>query len=151
MLKLTISFVERPSRAITGRSIPKTKPLVREKSELQRTKPAWQPMKLARRLREAVVRYVPAIEFYGLNGFGWSDDIFEPNPPPNEEFFKKNAMVLMEEMKDMDYATDSDSEDNDSDEIISGLVSVTLPGFKHIVVAEENLSPLRRVGVHEQQ
>ncbi|CAO3664245.1 unnamed protein product [Umbelopsis vinacea] len=121
MLKLTISFVERPSRAITGRSIPKTKPLVREKSELQRTKPAWQPMKFARRLREAVVRYVPAIEFYGLNGFGWSDDIFEPNPPPNEEFFKKNAMVLMEEMKDMDYATDSDSEDNDSDEIISGL------------------------------
>jgi hypothetical protein len=108
-------------------------------------------MKFARRLREAVVRYVPAIEFYGLNGFGWSDDIFEPNPPPNEEFFKKNAMVLMEEMKDMDYATDSDSEDNDSDEIISGLVSVTLPGFKHIVVAEENLSPLRRVGVHEQQ
>lgn len=82
-------------------------------------------MKFARRLREAVVRYVPAIEFYGLNGFGWSDDIFEPNPPPNEEFFKKNAMVLMEEMKDMDYATDSDSEDNDSDEIISGLVSVT--------------------------
>jgi hypothetical protein len=79
-------------------------------------------MKLARRLQEAVVRYVPAIEFYGLNGFGWSDDIFEPNPPPNDEFFKKNALVLMEEMKDVEYATESDDNDSGSDEGAAGLV-----------------------------
>lgn len=114
--------MERPERAITGRPIPKTQPLVRQRSELQRTKPAWQPMKLARRLQEAVVRYVPAIEFYGLNGFGWSDDIFEPNPPPNDEFFKKNALVLMEEMKDVEYATESDDNDSGSDEGAAGLV-----------------------------
>jgi hypothetical protein len=123
MLKLRISFIERPARAITGRSATKTKLLVRETSELQRIKPAWQPMKLARQLREAVVRYVPAIEFYGLNGFGWSDDIFEPNPPPNDDFVRKNARVLMEELKDVEYATESDDDSGSDDNITSTLVS----------------------------
>ncbi|CAM0141522.1 hypothetical protein VKS41_003762 [Umbelopsis sp. WA50703] len=121
MLKLRISFIERPARAITGRSATKTKLLVRETSELQRIKPAWQPMKLARQLREAVVRYVPAIEFYGLNGFGWSDDIFEPNPPPNDDFVRKNARVLMEELKDVEYATESDDDSGSDDNITSTL------------------------------
>jgi hypothetical protein len=80
-------------------------------------------MKLARQLREAVVRYVPAIEFYGLNGFGWKDDIFEPNPPPNDDFVKRNALVLMEEMKDVEYATESEDNDSGSDDFTSGLVS----------------------------
>jgi hypothetical protein len=87
-------------------------------------------MKLARQLREAVVRYVPAIESYGLNGFGWKDDIFEQNPPPNDDFVKRNALVLMEEMKDVEYATESDDNDSGSDDFASGLVSVQLYKYR---------------------
>lgn len=149
MLKLRISFIERPVRAITGRSATKSKLLVRETSELQRTKPAWQPMKLARQLREAVVRYVPAIEFYGLNGFGWSDDIFEPNPPPNDDFVRKNARVLMEELKDVEYATDSDDDSGSDDNITTTLVSflfiqlcnVNGRSYQYIVLSFLELAP----------
>lgn len=76
-----------------------------------------------------MVRYVPAIEFYGLNGFGWSDDIFEPNPPPNDEFVRKNARVLMEELKDIEYATDSDDDSGSDDNITSTLVSFHYPAL----------------------